>query len=250
MHPELLRLGPVTVYSWGFMLSLAILVGVLGARRLAVRVEINPDRIIDFALLVVVAGLVGARLAHVLLVDWDYYSAHPLDILNPYHQGLSFQGALLVGILATVWFVRYYRLSFWNFSDVIAPFIALGYGIVRIGCFLWGCCFGRPTDLPWGVVFPALSDVPRHPTQLYSSLFGILLFFFLWWLFPRRNFPGQVFLGYLIIYSLGRFLIENWRDNPLFWGPFTLAQVTGAAVFVVAAALYLKLRSRDLAGGE
>ncbi|MDH7478533.1 MAG: prolipoprotein diacylglyceryl transferase [Syntrophomonadaceae bacterium] len=250
MYPELLHLGPVTVYSWGFMLSLAVLVGVLGARRLAKRVGIDPDRIVDFALLVVVAGLVGARLVHVLFVEWDYYFAHPLDILNPYHQGLVFQGALLLGILAAFGFVRYFHLSFWNFSDVIAPFVALGYSVVRIGCFLAGCCYGRPTDLPWGVVFPALLDVPRHPTQLYSSLFGILLFFFLWWLFPRRTFPGQVFLSYLIVYSLGRILIENWRDNPLFLGPFTLAQVAGGAVFVIAAILYLRLRSRGPVGGE
>lgn len=249
MHPELINIGPLTVYSWGFMLSLAVLAGVLGARRLAQKEGIEPDLVLDFGLLVVITGLIGARVFHVLFFDWEYYAAHPIDIINPYHQGLVFQGALVFGSLAAVWFVRRYRLPFWGFADIIAPFVALGYSIVRVGCFLAGCCYGKPTDLPWGVVFPFLQEIPRHPTQLYSSLLGLLLFAYLMWLYPRRTFAGQVFLNYLIIYSLGRILIENWRDNPLFLGPFTLAQVVGAVVLLVGFVLYYRLRWDSLRRG-
>jgi phosphatidylglycerol:prolipoprotein diacylglycerol transferase len=231
------------------MLGVAVLLGLFGARRLADREGIDPDRVVDFTLLVVIVGLLGARLFYILFYEWDYFAANPLQIFNPYHQGLVFQGALVLGILAGVLFVNYYRLNFWRFTDVLSPFVSLGYGIVRIGCFLAGCCYGKPTDLPWGVVFPSLDEVARHPTQLYSALFGFLLFAYLWWLFPRRTFQGQVFLSYLIIYSLGRIFIENFRDNPQFWGPFTLAQVVGAVVLLAAFALYYWLRRENTRKG-
>lgn len=224
------------------MLSVAVLLGLFGARRLAAREGIDPDRLVDFTLLVVIVGLMGSRLFYVLFYEWDYFAANPLQVFNPYHQGMVFQGALVLGILAAVWFVRRHRMSFWNLADVMAPFIALGYAIVRVGCFLAGCCWGKPTAEPWGVIFPGLGEVARHPTQLYSSLLGLLLFGYLLWLFPRRTFSGQVFLNYLIIYSLGRIFIENFRDNPLFLGPFTLAQVLGAIVLLVGFGLYYWLQ--------
>lgn len=238
MWPVLFKAGPVTVYTWGFMLSLAVIIGVAGTRWLARWEGIDPEKILDLAILLVIGGLLGARLFYVFFYEPAYYWAHPLEIFKLYQPGLVFHGGLLAGILITVWFVRRSRLSFWSLADTLTPFLALGYGITRIGCFFNGCCYGKPTGLPWGVVFPGLLDIPRHPTQLYSALGGFLLFAFLLWLFFHRRFRGEVFLSYLIMYSLLRFAIETWRENPLVLGPFTLAQVMSVVILALAAALY------------
>ena len=122
--------------------------------------------------------------------------------------------------------------------DLFAPYLALGYAFGRIGCFLNGCCFGTPTTLPWGVVFPGLDLVPRHPAQLYSALLSLGLCAFLLRLYPRRRFDGQVFLAYVIGYALLRFGVEFVRENLIIWGGFSIAQVVAAAILVIAGVFY------------
>lgn len=238
MRPVLFSIGPVSVYAWGTMLSLAVLLGVFGARKLAIRDKIDPDVILELVIWLVVAGLIGSRLCYVFLYDWEYYVSHPMAIFNLTQQGLVFYGGLLAGIIAGVWFIYRRGLPFWNLADIVAPFLALGYGIGRIGCFLNGCCYGKPTDLPWGVVFPGLSAIPRHPTQLYSTGLALLLFGFLLWLYYRRRFTGQVFLVYLMLYAVLRSIVEIFRVNLLVWGPLTVAQVASFGLFVIALGIY------------
>ncbi|NLC06639.1 MAG: prolipoprotein diacylglyceryl transferase [Syntrophomonadaceae bacterium] len=244
MQPVLFSIGPVSVYAWGTMLSLAVIVGVVGARRLAIRAGIDPDRILDLAIWLILAGLIGARLFYVFFYDWQFFSAYPLEIIKLNQPGLVYYGGLLGGIAAGGGYVYRYRLPFWNLADVVAPFLALGYGIVRIGCFLNGCCFGKPTDLPWGVVFPGLLEISRHPTQLYSAGLALLLFGMLIWLFCRRKFPGQVFLVYLMVYAVMRAVVEVFRENLLVLGPITIAQLVSLGLFLVAAVTYVYLRNR------
>lgn len=216
------------------MLSLAVILGVIGARRLAIRAKIEPDRILDLTIWVVVAGLLGARLFYALFYEPEYFAAHPLAIFNLTQPGLVFYGGLIGGIAAGGWYVYRRELSFWNLADVVAPFLALGYGIVRIGCFLNGCCYGKPTAASWGVVFPGLSAVSRHPTQLYSSGLALVVFTAVLWLFFHRRFTGQVFLTYLMLYAVSRGLVEIFRENLLVWGPVTIAQAVSIGLFIVA----------------
>ncbi len=239
MKPILWNLGPLTVYAWGTMLSLAVILGVIGARRLAVRARIEPDRILDLAIWLVIAGLLGARLFYVVFYDPEYFAAHPWAVFYPTQPGLVFYGGLIAGIAAGGLYVYRHKLSFWNLADVITPFLALGYGIVRVGCFLNGCCYGKPTEAPWGVVFPGLWDIPRHPTQLYSSGLALLIFGVTLWLFYRRRFTGQVFLAYLMLYAVTRSMVEIFRENLLVLGPITIAQLVSIGLFLAALLGYI-----------
>lgn len=247
MHPIIWTWGPFTIYSWGFALSLAVLSGLLLTQRLGRREGLSPDQVAGLALVLVIAGLLGARLFHVLFFEWDWYRAHPWDIIRINRPGLVFQGGLLLGLGAGFWYTRHWPLSFWRLADTVTPAVVLGYSLVRIGCYFNGCCYGKPTEAAWGVVFPALPGVVRHPTQLYLAFGAGLLFLYLLWKYNRRSFEGQIFLSYLLAYSGLRIGIEFWRENPLFWGPLTLAQVVGLLVLAVAGWEYIR-RSRRRSG--
>ncbi|MCR4399513.1 MAG: prolipoprotein diacylglyceryl transferase, partial [Syntrophomonadaceae bacterium] len=126
----------------------------------------------------------------------------------------------------------------WDAADIVAPYLALAYAVGRVGCFLNGCCYGRPTTLPLGVVFPSVDSLPRHPTQLYSVLAGLILYMVLRRLLRARRFEGQVILAYLGGYSLLRIAIEFFRENLVVWHGLTMAQVTALAVLLAVAPLY------------
>lgn len=247
MYPELFHLGPVTIYSWGAMLALALLLlSFLLSRRFR-EAGINPDYALDLLLITVLAGLIGSRLFYVFFYDWSYFRVHPLEIFSigvGGVQGLVWYGGFFAGALAFYFYVRWRKLSFWDMADLLAPYLALAYAIVRIGCFLNGCCYGVCTNLPWGVVFPDVGDLPRHPTQLYSTLINLAIFGLLLKLYPRRTFKGEVFLAYLGLYSLYRFIIEFFRENLLVGNILTIAQWIAMGVVIVTAGLYLYMKKR------
>jgi phosphatidylglycerol:prolipoprotein diacylglycerol transferase len=237
--PVLFQVGGLPIYSYGLMLAIAVAVGLFGALKLA-RIEgCEEDLIYELTIVMVVCGILGARLFYVVFYAPDYFAANPWAVLDLRTGGLVFYGGLLGGLLGGLGYIVKKRLSFWNLADIFAPFLALGYSIARIGCFLNGCCYGKPTELPWGVVFPSVDLVSRHPTQLYSSFLSLLLFTFLYWLFPRRSFSGQVFLTYLAGYGVVRFIIEFWRENLVVWHGFTIAQVTAVLVILMVIPIYL-----------
>lgn len=247
MFPELYHIGPVTVYAWGAMLALAlILIAFLMSRRFK-EAGINPDYALDLILICIVAGVIGSRLFYVVFYDWSYYAANPLEIFslrNGGFDGLMWYGGFFGGALAFYAYVRWRKLSFWNMADLLAPYLALGYALVRIGCFLNGCCYGVPTNLPWGVVFPLLDDLPRHPTQLYSTVINLGIFALLLKLYRHRTYHGEVFLAYLGLYSLYRFIIEFFRVNLVVGGVLTISQWIALAVALVALGLYVGLKKR------
>jgi len=247
MYPILLKIGSITVYSYGFMLALGVGVSLILIMRKARKEGIDEEAVLDLTIITVLSGLIGARLFYVFFYDWEYYRLNPLQILDFRNEGLVWYGAFILGAAAALLYVRIKRLSFWRTFDLFAPYLALGYAFGRIGCFLNGCCFGTPTDLPWGVVFPGLDAVPRHPAQLYSTLLSLGLFAFLLWLYPRRRFDGQVFLAYIIGYALLRFGLEFVRENLIIWGSLSIAQVVAAGLLVIAGLIYWR-RSRTPLG--
>jgi len=218
--PDLLTIGPVTIHTYGLMVALGILAGVILAEYLFRRSGGKPGRIIDLALIVIICGLLGARLLFIL-VNPGYYASHPLETVMIWKGGLVFYGGLIGGILGLLGCIRYYRLPLWTMLDIGAASVALGHAFGRLGCFSAGCCYGKACDLPWAVTFTNpkslaidVLNTPVHPTQLYSSLFLFGLTGFLVWLFPRRKFPGQGAAAYLILYGLFRFGIEFLRGDP------------------------------------
>lgn len=246
MWPVLFEFGPLSVYSWGFMLSLAVMAGTFLAYRQAAKIDIKQDLIIDLAIWLVVGGVVGARLFYVFVYEPGTYLKQPYLVFALWQGGLVYYGALIGGFLAGVWFVWTKNLPFWPLADLVTPPLALGYGIVRIGCFLNGCCYGKPTNSFLGVIFPHLDDLTRHPTQIYSSLLGFALFLALLAIQRKKSFDGQVFLLFLILYGIGRTAIEALRENLTVLGPVTVSQFVSIILIAVAAVFYHRRKQGHL----
>jgi len=247
MHPVLFRIGEITVNSWGFMLAMALVLAVIGARRLFAREGYDGEIVLDLVIITVISGITGAHLLYMLLYERAELIANPLSFFYldaGSCMGLVWYGAFIGGFLAFLVYLLVKQLPFWKIADMLAPFLALGYATVRIGCFLAGCCYGKISDVPWAVVFPLLDAFPRHPTQLYSSAANFMIFLFLLWFFPRRKFTGQVFILYLLIYPVYRFTVEFFRVNTIMYGPLSIAQLYSLIIFTIAVILYLWQRRR------
>ncbi|MFA0732762.1 MAG: hypothetical protein LKKZDAJK_001114 [Candidatus Fervidibacter sp.] len=215
LHPILCRLGPVPIRSYGVMVAVGVLAGLLWARGEFRRRKLSDDLLYDVTLAAIALGVVGARLLYVAL-NWSVYRTNlPAIVMIWSDGGLSFHGAVLGGVMGVGWVCHRYRVAFAEVADALAPSLALGHIFGRIGCFLNGCCYGTPTTLPIGVIFhnPALGidTLPSHPAQLYEAAGLLLLFVSL--VRYRRSAPydGAVFALWLMGYSLLRFFVEFVR---------------------------------------
>lgn len=291
MFPILFRLpipgfGPVTIHTYGVLLVVAFLVAIWIARRTANRAGIEGDAIVDLGVYVILGGLIGAKLL-LLVVDRDFYGRQftnileegggPVgDMLSPAlgtfgevvgtlaRMGLSllqaggvFYGGLIAGVLVGLWYMRRSQMPLWKTADILAPSIALAHAFGRVGCFAAGCCYGIPTDAPWGVTFTdtysgTLVGVPLnialHPTQIYSALGNLVLFGALLWLYKRRQFDGQVFWAYVLSYGVFRFVVEFWRGDPrgtIFNGTLSTSQFVAIVMVTVALGMLARLRAGD-----
>ena len=222
MYPELFKIGNFPINTYGVFLALAFLCAILIAVRLGARDGLPREKIYDLCLWMLVSSLVGSKV--LMLFTEPEYRDHPWQLLSLdfLRSGGVFYGGLIAAILAGYLLMRRYKLPWWKTADACAPGIAIGNFFGRQGCFAAGCCWGKPTSLPWGVRFSELGHeitgvpvgVPLHPTQLYESFAMLLVFGFLLWLHKRRVFEGQVILFYALLYSVVRFSIEFVRDDP------------------------------------
>jgi len=258
MHPSLFRLGPIEIYSYGVMLMAAFIAAILWAGREAKRRGLQPSQIIDLSLWILLLGLLLARLFFILL-NLEYYLSQPLSSLFFWQgrlgiQGLSFHGGLAGAILGLLLYSRRAKIPWLTLADICAPAAALGYGIGRLGCFLNGCCYGSPTDLPWGVRFlispqSSLLTPPSHPTQIYSALASWAIFALLLWLRDRLRAPGQLFFAYLGLYSGARFLIEFLRRSfsaEIAVDSLTYAQVASMLILALSILLFARLQAKTI----
>jgi phosphatidylglycerol:prolipoprotein diacylglycerol transferase len=222
VFPELLTLGPVTVYTYGVMLAAAYLLGLWLAMSRARSRGLDPNRTLDLGIAIIVSALVGAKLL-LLVVDFDHFRRSPGELLTLVRAGGVFYGGLIAAVAVAFWFMRRHRMRLWPTCDVFAPGIALGHAVGRLGCLAAGCCYGRPTDVPWGITFTnpvAAANVgtplglPLHPTQLYESVAeGLILVLLLATEHRGRPFPGRTFWSYLLLYGVTRFVIEFFRGD-------------------------------------
>lgn len=244
MHPVFFKLDPITIYSYGVMLALAFGIGIYLARKRALTVGIDSRIIVDLGIYLLISSIVGARLLYVLS-NLDEYKTHPLNAVFS-RTGFVFYGGLILATIVGIWYLKRQKLSVWKIADVITPSIAIGEAIGRIGCFLNGCCYGKPTTLPWGVITfgnDHLDLTPVHPTQLYSSVSNLIIFCILTCLWKRRKFDGQIFLLYLILYAITRFIVEIYRgDNPYMLLHLTLSQIL--SIFIGLGAMIIMVRKR------
>ena len=222
MYPKLFELGPFTVYTYGVLLAAAYLLGLQFALARAKSRGLDPNRIMDLGIWIIVSALVGAKLL-LLIVEFDQFSRDPAELLNLARSGGVFYGGLIAAVLVAFWYMWRHRLPLWSVSDVFAPGIALGHVIGRFGCFFAGCCFGKETTVPWAITFTseyAARNVgtpinrPLHPTQLYEAGAELLILLFLIATERKgRPFPGRTFWGYMLLYGISRFIIEFYRGD-------------------------------------
>ncbi|MBN2345873.1 MAG: prolipoprotein diacylglyceryl transferase [Candidatus Aminicenantes bacterium] len=223
MHPILIRIGPLTIASYGFLFALGVLLGVLLCLRLAKKEGLDLAVVTDFIFFVMLLSLLGAKL-WLLVTNLGYYLRFPGEIRFLLTSGGSFHGGLIFGAVFAVWFIRRHRLSYRQLSDITAPGLALGHFFGRLGCFSAGCCWGRAArGFPLAVTFSdprahsitgVPLQVPLYPTQLFEAVLNLANFLVLMVLYKRRKFRGQVIAMYILNYSVIRFAVEFFRGDP------------------------------------
>lgn len=254
MHPILIQKGSFQITSWGTMVIIAAIVAliVIFIRAKAYKIPIQQLKAaLHYSVPVVIAGFIGARLFFIL-EHIRFFISYPREIFALRQAGLSWYGGLVLGLLLGFWLIRKVKFNLGLVLDILAPVISIGFFIGRIGCFLAGCCFGRPTQMPWGVVFPSTSPasmvygglVNVHPTQLYSSFAGLISFFILLFLERRIKIrpQGLIFFSFLILYGLWRFIIEffRWHDPGLYiYGWITWGHLYSFTTFLFGVGLLL-----------
>jgi phosphatidylglycerol:prolipoprotein diacylglycerol transferase len=247
MHPILFEVGGFPIYTYGVLLAAAYLLGLQFALRRARTRGLDPNRVMDLGIWIIVSALVGAKLL-LLVVEWDVYGSNPRELITLVRSGGVFYGGLIVAVLVAMGYMWRHRMPIWTVSDVFAPGIALGHVIGRLGCFFAGCCFGRPADVPWAVTFHSEYaqlnvgtplNIPLHPTQLYEAGAELLILGGLLLLERRgRPFPGRTFWGYMLLYGLSRFVIEFYRgDSRGTVGMFSTSQFV--SLLIVPASLVM-----------
>jgi len=223
MYPKLLELGPISIYTYGVLLASAYLTGLWYATARAKARGLNPDQVMDLGIYIIISALVGAKLL-LVVVEFDHFRQDPSQIWTILRSGGVFYGGLILSVAVAFWFIHRHRLPIWKTCDAFAPGIVLGQALGRIGCLMAGCCYGKPTELPWGITFTnplAAANVGTplavslHPTQLYESGAALLILGALL-LAERRGhgFAGRTFWTYLLLYPAARFVIEFYRGDP------------------------------------
>ena len=222
MYPELFSVGPFTIYSYGVLLAASYLLGLRLAMWRAKKWGLDANRVLDLGIYIIIAALVGAKLL-LLVVDFDQFS-RPQELLTLARSGGVFYGGLLVAVAVAFWYIARHKMPFWTTCDVFAPGIALGHVTGRLGCLAAGCCYGKPTDMPWAIVFTnplAQANVgtplgiPLHPTQIYEAGAALVILGLLLATENRgRRFPGRTFWSYMFLYAVSRYIIEIYRGDP------------------------------------
>ena len=222
MYPELLKLGPITVYTYGVLLAAAYLLGLKLAMTRAKSRGLDPNRTLDLGIAIIISALVGAKLL-LLLVDFDRFRQNPAELFSIVRSGGVFYGGLIAAVSVAFWYMWRHKMPLWTTCDVFAPGIALGHAVGRLGCLMAGCCYGRETTVPWAITFtnPAANtnvgtplNTPLHPTQLYESAAEALILVLLLWTEKKgRPFEGRTFWSYIVLYGISRFVIEFFRGD-------------------------------------
>jgi phosphatidylglycerol:prolipoprotein diacylglycerol transferase len=177
MHPVLFDLGPVTVYTYGVLLAAAYLLGLQLARVRARARGLDANRVLDLGIYIIISALIGAKLL-LLVTDFRTFTSNPRELLTLARSGGVFYGGLILAVTVALVYIRRIGLPLWTTCDVFAPGIAVGHVVGRFGCLFAGCCFGKPTKMPWGITFTdqfaaanvgTPLNVPLHPTQIYEA---------------------------------------------------------------------------------
>jgi phosphatidylglycerol:prolipoprotein diacylglycerol transferase len=251
MYPKILDLGPVTIHTYGLLLAVAFIAGIWITSRNARNQGIDPDVIWNMGLIVIFAALVGAKVI-LLFSNFQYYSQNFREIfsLSTLRSPGAYYGGLLLAIGAAALCIIKKRLPALAMADLAAPGIALGQAIGRLGCLSAGCCYGKPTRMPWGIVsrnqysydnIGVPLNAALHPTQIYDLIGALCLFIFLTKRLSHKHAGGQILLEYLGLYGCLRFFIEFFRDDDrgfVLYGLLSTSQLIAILTVLGAAVIY------------
>ena len=221
MFPILVKIGPLTIHTYGFLMAVGVALGLWFIYAQAKKAGLDAVRIMDAAFYTIIVSLVGAKLV-LFLSNAGYYVSYPKELFSLARSGGVFQGGLLFGTVFALWYFHRKKIPTWKTADLVGPALAMGHGFGRIGCFSAGCCYGRECSLPWAAVFKnqyaaQLTGVhlnePIHPVQLYEAILNFLNFGVLFLILKKKKFDGQVFAFYIINYSIIRFFTEYFRGD-------------------------------------
>ena len=255
MYPRLFELGPITVYTYGVLLAAAYLLGLQLARVRAKKRGLDPNRVLDLGIYIIISALIGAKLL-LLITDFKTFTSDPRELLTLARSGGVFYGGLILAVTVALWYIRKIGLPLWTTCDVFAPGIALGHVIGRFGCLFAGCCFGKPTTRPWGITFTdpfAAANVgtplgvPLHPTQLYEAgAEFVILLLLLGTEKKGRAYAGRTFWLYMLLYGVSRFIIEIYRgDERGTVGMFSTSQFISILLVPLAVGMLVYLARRE-----
>lgn len=249
MRVDLFSIGKITIHSYGLLIAVGVILCIFIAMKRAPGLGLVSERALDIGILCVITGFLGAKLLFVL-ISLPEFVRDPISVLGS--SGFVVYGGIVVGVIATIIFCRIRHLRFFRYFDLLLPSVAFAQGFGRLGCFMAGCCYGKETDLPIGVVFPegsfAPPGVPLLPTQLFSAAGDFVIAAVLFWFSRRAKHDGDVGALYLLLYGIGRFCVEFLRTNEQGGiGVLTTAQLFSIAF--VAGALILFYRNRHAGSG-
>jgi phosphatidylglycerol---prolipoprotein diacylglyceryl transferase len=254
VFPRLFHYGAFTLPTYGVLVATGVLVGLAVTVHIARRQGIDPEKIWNLGILVVLSAIIGAKVM-LIVNDWSWYMSHPGEIfsMGTLQAGGVFYGGVLTALAVSWYYMRKHGLRWLRTADCFAPGLALGHSIGRLGCFAAGCCYGKPTDHWWGVTFKnplahawvgTPLNVPLEPTQLFESAVELVNFFILYWLIKRKKFEGQVMGTYLFLYGVARYFLEFIRDDPdrgsVFGGAMTGTQLISIFMVIIGGILWLR----------
>ena len=255
MKNELFSIGPITIYGYGLMIAIGILAAYFVGEYRAKKYGLDADHVFNYVIWCVVGGFLGSKILY-LITDIKNIIAQPGGVLR-LADGWVVYGGIIGGIFSAMLYSKIKKLKFLSYFDILIPSVALAQGFGRIGCFLAGCCYGRETHSPIGIVFHDSSYAPNGislvPTQLISSGLNFLHFLILIWFAKRKKADGQIGALYLILYSVGRFILEYFRGDLIRGSVGTLSTSQFISLFTVIAGIALFVvsgRSGDIAAGD
>ncbi|QTA88618.1 prolipoprotein diacylglyceryl transferase [Desulfonema magnum] len=251
MYPVLFKFGQIAIYTYGLFIALGFLAGISVAKKEAVRVGEDPDKMMDICFYILISAIIASRLFYVV-VNLEMFLSAPLDIFKIWNGGLVFYGGFIGAAVTAFIYLKKHRMPLWKTLDILAPSLALGHFLGRIGCFFAGCCYGKVCHLPWAITFShpdslAPTGIPLHPTQLYSALNNLMIFGFLWLFRRRKKFDGQLCWIYVLIYGITRSVIEVFRGDDrgdFIFGVLSVSQTIGIIMAIIAIVMLIFLSKK------
>lgn len=251
MYPILFEFKHFAIHTYGFFIALGFLCAIFISKREARIAGEDPEKIADLIFWILVSAILGSRIFYVIVYWNDFYPNKLIDVFKLWEGGLVFYGGFIGAVAAAYVYVRRFQLDFWKTADILAPAIPFGHFLGRLGCFSAGCCHGKACSLPWAVTFThpetlAPPNIPVHPTQIYESLTNLLIFIVILNFKRFKTFKGQVFLVYVAIYAVARFILEmfrgDFRGDEIF-GILSVSQTVAIGLEIAAIVLMVRLRS-------